>query len=58
MRSEQEMMDTILNFANNDERVRVVTMEGSRMNKNAPRDTFQDYDMSFFGNGHGILQIR
>jgi aminoglycoside 6-adenylyltransferase len=47
MRSEQEMMDTILNFANNDERVRVVTMEGSRMNKNAPKDTFQDYDISF-----------
>jgi aminoglycoside 6-adenylyltransferase len=47
MRSEQEMMDMILQFARNDERVRVVTMEGSRMNKNAPRDKFQDYDISF-----------
>lgn len=47
MRSEQEMMDMILSFARNDERVRVVTMEGSRLNKNAPRDRFQDYDISF-----------
>ncbi|MDR3248223.1 MAG: aminoglycoside 6-adenylyltransferase, partial [Treponema sp.] len=47
MRSEQEMMNMILQFARNDERVRVVTMEGSRMNKNAPKDKFQDYDISF-----------
>jgi aminoglycoside 6-adenylyltransferase len=47
MRSEQEMMDMILSFARDDERVRVVTMEGSRLNKNAPRDRFQDYDITF-----------
>ncbi|MDR2102175.1 MAG: aminoglycoside 6-adenylyltransferase [Treponema sp.] len=47
MRSDEEMMDMILSFARNDERVRVVTMEGSRLNKNAPRDTFQDYDISY-----------
>jgi aminoglycoside 6-adenylyltransferase len=47
MRSEQEMMDMILQFARSDEHVRIVTMEGSRMNKNAPKDKFQDYDISF-----------
>ncbi|MDR3167907.1 MAG: aminoglycoside 6-adenylyltransferase, partial [Treponema sp.] len=47
MRSEQEMMDLILSFAGKDERIRVVTMEGSRLNKNAPRDQFQDYDISY-----------
>jgi aminoglycoside 6-adenylyltransferase len=47
MRSEKEMMDLILGFAKNDERVRVVTMEGSRLNRNAPADRFQDYDVSF-----------
>jgi aminoglycoside 6-adenylyltransferase len=41
MRTEKEMMDIILNFAKNDERVRVVTMEGSKLNKNAPKDIFQ-----------------
>ncbi|MDR2102952.1 MAG: aminoglycoside 6-adenylyltransferase [Treponema sp.] len=47
MRSEQEMMDMILAFARHDERIRAVTMEGSRLNKNAPPDRFQDYDVSF-----------
>jgi aminoglycoside 6-adenylyltransferase len=47
MRSEKEMMDLILGFAKNDERVRAVTMEGSRLNRNAPVDRFQDYDVSF-----------
>jgi aminoglycoside 6-adenylyltransferase len=47
MRTEQEMMALILGFAGEDERVRVVTMEGSRLNKNAPKDRFQDYDISF-----------
>jgi aminoglycoside 6-adenylyltransferase len=42
------MMDLILGFAKNDERVRLVFMEGSRLNKNAPRDRFQDYDIAFF----------
>jgi aminoglycoside 6-adenylyltransferase len=47
MRNEQEMMDLILDFARKDERVRAVTMEGSRMNAKAPRDRFQDYDITF-----------
>lgn len=48
MRSEQEMMDLFLDFALNDGRIRLVTLEGSRTNKNIPPDTFQDYDISYF----------
>jgi aminoglycoside 6-adenylyltransferase len=47
MRNEQEMLDLIITFAKNDICVRVVTMEGSRLNKNAPKDRFQDFDVSF-----------
>ena len=35
MRSEKEMMDIIMNKALSDERIRAVTMEGSRANPNA-----------------------
>lgn len=48
MRSEQEMMNLLIRFAKNDNRIRLVTWEGSRTNKNIPRDTFQDYDISYF----------
>ncbi|RAL24185.1 aminoglycoside 6-adenylyltransferase [Thermoflavimicrobium daqui] len=47
MRNEKEMFDLILGFAKNDERVRAVTLEGSRTNPNVPKDMFQDYDVSF-----------
>lgn len=47
MRNEQEMMDMILNYAINDERVRAVGMNGSRTNPNVPKDRFQDYDIVF-----------
>lgn len=48
MRNEQEMMSMLLEFAENDERIRLVTLEGSRTNKNIPPDAFQDYDISYF----------
>ncbi|MCG7216883.1 aminoglycoside 6-adenylyltransferase [Paenibacillus mucilaginosus] len=48
MRSEHEMMSTIINFAKNDDRIRLATLEGSRTNKNIPVDTFRDYDISYF----------
>ncbi len=48
MRSEDEMMKLILDIAMKDERIRLVTLEGSRTNKNVPRDKFQDYDISYF----------
>lgn len=50
MRSENEMMDLILDFARNDERIRAVGMNGSRTNPNAPKDLFQDYDIVFVVN--------
>lgn len=47
MRSESEMLDLILNTARRDERVRAVIMNGSRVNPNAPKDFFQDYDVVY-----------
>lgn len=41
------MFDMILDFARQDERIRVVAMNGSRANPNAPRDSFQDYDIVY-----------
>ncbi|QJD86254.1 aminoglycoside 6-adenylyltransferase [Cohnella herbarum] len=48
MRSEQEMMNLFIDFAMNDSRIRLVTLEGSRTNKNISPDEFQDYDVSYF----------
>ena len=48
MRSEQEMMELILSTAHEDERIRAVMMNGSRVNSKAPRDKFQDYDIVYF----------
>lgn len=47
MRSEQEMLDLILDTARNDDRIRAVIMNGSRANPNAPRDRFQDFDIVY-----------
>lgn len=47
MRSEKEIMDLILDTAKNDERVRAVIMNGSRVNPNAKKDFFQDYDVVY-----------
>jgi aminoglycoside 6-adenylyltransferase len=47
MRSEQEMLDLILDTARKDERVRAVIMNGSRVNPAAPKDFFQDYDIVY-----------
>ncbi len=48
MRNEQEMMNLLVGYAKDDNRIRLVTLEGSRTNKNVPRDSFQDYDISYF----------
>ncbi|KAF1110375.1 GNAT family N-acetyltransferase [Streptococcus agalactiae] len=37
MRSEKEMMDLVLSLAEQDERIRIVTLEGSRANINIPK---------------------
>ncbi|MBN2146546.1 MAG: aminoglycoside 6-adenylyltransferase [Anaerolineales bacterium] len=47
MRSEQEMLELIIQTARDDERIRAVVMNGSRANPNAPRDFFQDYDIVY-----------
>jgi aminoglycoside 6-adenylyltransferase len=47
MRSESEILELILNTARRDERVRAVIMNGSRINPNAPKDFFQDYDVVY-----------
>lgn len=48
MRNKNEMLNTVLDFAKQDDRVRLVTLEGSRTNINVPTDSFQDYDVSYF----------
>lgn len=48
MRTEHEMMSMFIEFAVKDDRIRLVTLEGSRTNKNIPPDQFQDYDVSYF----------
>ncbi len=45
MRDESTVLKQVLNFAENDERIRAVIMNGSRVNPNAPKDLFQDYDV-------------
>ncbi len=47
MRSEQEMMQLFLSIAQQDQRIRLVGMEGSRTNQNVPKDRYQDYDISY-----------
>ena len=46
MRSEQEMLELILDFARKEENIRVVLMNGSRVNPNAKKDVFQDFDIA------------
>jgi aminoglycoside 6-adenylyltransferase len=48
MRTQKEMMDIFIDFAAHDNRVRLVTLEGSRTNKNITPDQFQDFDISYF----------
>ena len=48
MRSEKEMLGLILSIAENDDNVRAVIMNGSRLNPHAKKDPFQDYDIVYF----------
>ena len=47
MRTESEMYDLILGTARENPGIKAVYMNGSRTNKNAPRDMFQDYDIVY-----------
>src|SRR5688572_5178120 len=46
MRSEQEMMTLLLDFARKEEYVHVVLMNGSRVNGDVKRDVIQDFDIA------------
>jgi aminoglycoside 6-adenylyltransferase len=48
MRTPKQMLELILNIAKADERIRAVTMGGSRANKDCPLDIYQDFDIVFF----------
>lgn len=48
MKSEEQVLEQILGFANSDNRVKAVMLNGSRLNVNAPKDIMQDYDVVFF----------
>lgn len=47
MRSEQEMLDLILETARQDDRIRAVIISGSRTNPDAPKDCLQDFDIVY-----------
>ncbi|MCJ8008640.1 aminoglycoside 6-adenylyltransferase [Lederbergia wuyishanensis] len=48
MRNRQEMMNLGMKFAQQNEKVRLFTLEGSLTNSNIPKDEYQDYDFSYF----------
>ena len=60
MRTPEEFMDLVLTFARENEHIRMVGMEGSRVNKNIPVDSFQDFDITYFveAGGHGTFSGR
>lgn len=47
-RTKDEMLNLILGFAESDDRIRAVVMNGSRVNPNLAPDPFQDYDIATF----------
>lgn len=47
MRSEKEMLQLILDFAQEDERILAVTMNGSRADGNGVCDRFSDFDIQY-----------
>ena len=47
MRSETEIKNLLLDFANQDDRIRAVLLNGSRANPNIKPDRFQDFDIVF-----------
>ncbi|MFK7937269.1 MAG: aminoglycoside 6-adenylyltransferase [Saprospiraceae bacterium] len=47
MRSEEQIITTIISVAKKDERIRAVILNGSRTNKNVVKDDFQDFDIIY-----------
>lgn len=48
MRTEQEMLELIIDVAKADERIRAVLISGSRANPSVVKDKYQDYDVTYF----------
>jgi aminoglycoside 6-adenylyltransferase len=48
MRSDEEMLELILDVAKKDDSIRAVIMNGSRVNPNVRKDAFQDFDIVYF----------
>ncbi|MCR5558682.1 MAG: aminoglycoside 6-adenylyltransferase [Butyrivibrio sp.] len=48
MKTYDEMYDLIIKTAQEDDRIRAVTMEGSNVTKGAVHDAFSDFDVTFF----------
>ena len=48
MKTYDEMYDLIIKTAQEDDRIRAVTMEGSNVTKGAVHDEFSDFDVTFF----------
>lgn len=48
MRTENEILDLILDIANQDSRVRAVVLNGSRVNEKIKKDIYQDFDVRYF----------
>ncbi len=51
------MFALLLNFAEHDERIRLVTLEGSRTISHVRQDSFQDYDVSYWVSEIGDFEI-
>lgn len=47
MRQEKEVLNQLLNFAENNEMIRAVLLNGSRVNPKVSNDIFSDYDIIF-----------
>ncbi len=43
-----EMLELIIGMAKADDRIRAVTLSGSRANKDCPADIYQDFDITYF----------
>lgn len=50
MRTENEVYGMLLQIAKEDKRIKALYMNGSRTNKNVPKDIFQDYDVVYVVN--------
>jgi aminoglycoside 6-adenylyltransferase len=48
VRTAQQVIGQLLDFARDHDDIRVVVMNGSRINHNAPQDLFCDYDVVYF----------